>query len=258
MRLGFSGTMPSGFLKIGFNSWSKLDPGVRRVVAELAESQKFRCALCPATRNLVIDHDHEPEEGPGQPYTALNIRGLVCSRCNWHLMAYEKQESGEYFGWENAYPCISSYEYETYDHMYRCRVRPLIEAVLEQRMGSANYWRRDTILRKFDAWYIDRERSEWRERWKRSQAWKIETPEQFIECVGAVTKFFAQKLEKDPDYELPDEFIVFVGKTRRFLHEVFQEAGLPVPPPRPPEGRPRQARHDGKLFASHISGNLHY
>lgn len=230
MPLGFWDTMPSGFLKMGFKSWTHLNPGVRRVVAELAESQKFTCALCPATRNLEVEHDHEPEEGPGHPYTVFNIRGLVCRRCNFQLMAYEKQESGEHFGWENIYPCIPSHQYENYDYAYRCRVRPLIEAALEQRMGSLKYWRRHTILRKFDAWYIDEERSEWRERWKKRQAWKIETPEQFINGVLAITKFFAEQLEKDPDYEIPEEFIVFVAKTRRFLQEVFKEAGLPLPP----------------------------
>lgn len=227
MRQSFWDTMPSGFLKIGFKSWSKLDPGVRRVVAELAESQKFKCALCTKTRNLVIDHDHEPEEGPGHPYTVFNIRGLVCERCNWHLMVYEKQEGGEHFGWENAYPCISSYEYETYDHIYRCRVSSLIEALLEQRMGSANYWHRKLVLQKFDMWFYDGERSEWRERWAQRQAWKIETPEQFIECLFALTRFFTAQMDKAADFVSPGEFILLLRRVRHIL-QASQSAGKTV------------------------------
>ena len=101
MRRGLWDLLPGGFLKKGYNSWRKLDGDVQNVIFTLAESQKFKCALCPTTRNLVIDHDHEPEEGPGHYYTVFNIRGLVCQRCNWHLMVYEKEERGEYLNWEN-------------------------------------------------------------------------------------------------------------------------------------------------------------
>jgi hypothetical protein len=221
MRLTYWDTMPAGFLKIGYKSWRKLDSGVKRVVAELAESQEFRCALCTETRNLVIDHDHEPEEGPGRPYTVFNIRGLVCQGCNWHLMAYEKQENGEYFGWENANSRISSGEYDSYDYVYRCRVSPLIEAALERRMGSANYWRRTLTLQRFDAWYDDGERSEWRNRWAQRQAWKIKTPEQFIEGMQALIKFCAKQMDKDPNFVPPDEFIKLVVRVRGIAQEAL-------------------------------------
>ena len=225
MSLAFWDTMPAGFLKMGYKSWRKLDSGVKQVVAELAESQEFRCALCPETRNLVIDHDYEPEEGRGDPYTMFNVRGLVCQGCNWHLMAYEKQENGEYFGWENAESRISSGEYESYDYVYRCRVSPLIEAVLEQRMGSANYWRRQLILQRFDAWHDDGERSEWRDRWARRQAWKIKTPEQFIERMQALMKFYSEHIDENPDFVLPDEFIKLVVMVRRLVQEALAIGG---------------------------------
>jgi hypothetical protein len=221
MSLAFWDTMPVGFLKMGYKSWRRLDSGVKHVVAELAESQKFRCALCSETRDLVIDHDHEPEEGPGHPYTAFNIRGLVCQGCNWHLIVYEKQESGDYFGWENADSRISNDKYESYDYVYRCRVRPLIEAKLEQRMGSANYWRRALTLQRFDAWYYDGEWSEWRDRWAKRQAWKIKTPEQFIERMQMIVKFYSEQIDKNPDFVLPDEFIKLVAKVRGLIQEAL-------------------------------------
>src|SRR5262245_41913153 len=78
--------LPEGFLKMKFKSWAKLPHEVRDVIVELANKQKFKCALCFRDRGLIVEHDHYPEEGPGHPITIYNIRGLVCSGCNWHLM----------------------------------------------------------------------------------------------------------------------------------------------------------------------------
>lgn len=77
MSVGLWDKLPPGFLKIGFKRWRKLNHGVRRLVAELAESQNFKCALCSATRGLVIEHDMENAgvwrmSTPASPAVATN------------------------------------------------------------------------------------------------------------------------------------------------------------------------------------------
>ena len=116
--------LPKRFLKKKYQWWYNLDQDVKQLIVELANDQKFKCALCTRDRDLIVEHDHEPQEGPGYPYTIYNIRGLVCSRCNWHLMVYEKEESGEYLNWENASSYLSSSDYENYVYAYKCRVEP--------------------------------------------------------------------------------------------------------------------------------------
>ena len=94
--------LPEGFLDMSYATWHRQSLDVQRTIVELAHSQNFKCALCRDTRPLVVDHDHEPEEGPGKPYTIYNIRGLVCQQCNWHLGFHEQEErGGGVFGWEN-------------------------------------------------------------------------------------------------------------------------------------------------------------
>lgn len=81
----------------------RLDPGVRKLVVELARAQNFKCAFCDATRGLIIEHDHYPERGTGDKPTVYNIRGLACSGCNWHLGMYEADERGDYRGFDDAF-----------------------------------------------------------------------------------------------------------------------------------------------------------
>jgi hypothetical protein len=51
--------LPQRFLKMKYTSWGKLDYDVKQLVVELANSQRFKCALCSETDGLVIEHDHE-------------------------------------------------------------------------------------------------------------------------------------------------------------------------------------------------------
>lgn len=218
---------PYRFLKMGYSGWRRLDTAVQRLVAESAERQHFKCALCTKTNGLIIEHDHFSEEGLGHPYTVLNIRGLVCTRCNWHLNLYEKKEAGEYFGWDHAYCRISSSRYEEYVWAYERRVSPLIEELREQRMGSANYWRRRLLLQRFDSWFYDGEYSAWRERWAKEEALRIRTPEKAIEVFVACANFVIAERERDPDFKPPEKFLEVAKIMFSIVDEAMQKrAGL--------------------------------
>jgi hypothetical protein len=211
--------LPSGFLKIGFGGWMRLDSDVQLIVCELAESQRFRCALCSRSRGLVIDHDHYPEEGTGATYTKYNVRGLLCTSCNWHLGFYECEASGGYFGWENASYRISSREYDDYVDTYQYRVSPLIEALREQRMGSANYWRMRRHHQKFDEWYYDGIVPTWRERLAEEKARTIDSPEKFFRVLKACAEFVVEQIKKDPNFRPPDKFVEVIRKVRNLIEE---------------------------------------
>ena len=110
--------LPHGFLNMKFKRWAKLDYDVKLLILELARRQKFKCALCSREHDIIVEHDHDPEYGPGKPITIHNIRGLACQRCNWHLMVYEKDRNGEYRGFDEAYSYISDQEWESYIYAY--------------------------------------------------------------------------------------------------------------------------------------------
>ena len=139
MSLMLWNKLPRGLLKKRLKAWDRLSPDVKRLVVELAEDQKFKCVHCPRERKLIIEHDHDPEFGPGDKLTAFNIRGLVCQRCNWHLMIYEKDLKGEYRGFDEVHSYISDHEWEAYIYAYDCRVVHLHESVLRERMGALKY-----------------------------------------------------------------------------------------------------------------------
>jgi DNA-directed RNA polymerase subunit RPC12/RpoP len=84
-----------------YRSWVRLPGDVRQAIVDLADRQSYKCTHCEQNRSLEIEHDHEPEYGPGYPYTIYNIRGLACRGCNWQIMMYEKEERGEFTEWAN-------------------------------------------------------------------------------------------------------------------------------------------------------------
>jgi hypothetical protein len=144
--------LPDGFLKMKYKRWARLDYDVGLLIIELADKQKFKCALCSRKHDLVVEHDHDPEHGTGEGLTIYNIRGLTCQRCNWHLMVDEKDRNGEYRGFDDAYSYVSDREYESYTFAYDCRVGALYEDYLKEKLGLLNYWRRRIFLDKFDDW----------------------------------------------------------------------------------------------------------
>ena len=162
---------------------------------------------------MIIEHDHDPAFGPGDKLTAFNIRGLVCQRCNWHLMIYEKDLNGEYRGFDDVYSYISDHEWETYIYAYDCRVVRLHESLLEQRMGTLAYLKRRNFLDKFDDW------KEWGAR-RRDYPWRwgfddvkerrrniIRTPEQCLKVLMALAKYMKNEVSKNPDWRPPDEIM---------------------------------------------------
>lgn len=217
--------LPAGLLKRTPKGWMRLDREVRVLVVELARSQKFRCAFCDRTRGLIIEHDHWPERGSGDKLTIYNVRGLACSRCNWHLGMYEADARGDYRGWDDASIYISERDFEPYAYAYECRILTLLEKELEQRLRPVNYWRRRLFLQKFDDW---REWSRGRYPWpfyfaeiKERRRRKIRTPEQFWTTLAACVRFVVEERRKNPNFELPEQFLQVLVRVKPILNEVW-------------------------------------
>ena len=194
--------LPEGFLQKAFKHFCKLDRGVQRLIVELAREQKFKCALCDRSRKLLVEHDHDPEEGFGVSYTVYNIRGLVCHRRKQALRGYEIDERGEISNWEHGYPYISSHDYEDYIYAYRCRVYPLNQEAHERRASCRNPWHRRRVLEKFDAWFYEESEAppRWYERYKEEQRGRFETPEDFIRGLDVAIQFFKEQIDKNPNF----------------------------------------------------------
>jgi len=219
--------LPRGFLKKQYRAWDKLDYDVKALIVRLAEEQKFKCVHCPRERNLIIEHDHYPEYGSGDKPTEFNIRGLVCQRCNVHLMMYEKDLNGECRALSDAYCYISSSEWETYIYAYDCRVIALSENRLKERMGDAKYYRRRMFLDKFDDWkeWVPRKRLyPWHwgfDEIKKRKRHTIRTPEQFFKVLAVILEYLKSELAKNPDWEPPEEMVPALLRIKEFMDELY-------------------------------------
>jgi hypothetical protein len=193
------------------------------LIVELANSQKFKCAICGQNHSLIVEHDHEPEEGRGDIYTVHNIRGLVCKGCNWHLMIYERDQRGEHRGWDNVDSShISDSQYEGYVYDYECRVGELREAALERRLGTINYYRRKALIDKFDEWD---EYGSYPWRWgfediKAKRHGLIRTPMQLVKVGSALMKFVMEEEKKDPNYQPPDDLLMLMFRMHSILDSI--------------------------------------
>ena len=224
--MGLWSKLPTGFLKMSFKTWSRLDFDIRSLIIKLARDQNFKCVHCDESHGLIVEHDHYPDHGRGDRYTVYNIRGLVCHRCNWHLGKYEQEKRGDYSEWSDFHQYISDGDYDSYIFAYECRVSPLLEAMIEKRLGSRNYWRRRSLLTKFDDW------REWGGRrrtypwyWgfneiKEKKYWHIKTPEQAIRNLAALIRYVLKELEKNPAYEPPEEFLKLMVRVKPLLDSI--------------------------------------
>jgi len=61
-----------------------LDP---QEIVKLFNLYGNQCALCDATEDLVIDHDHESED-------LIDIRGILCNSCNKALGKFGDNKEG--------------------------------------------------------------------------------------------------------------------------------------------------------------------
>lgn len=227
MSLRLWSKLPEGFLKMGLRTWNTLDYDVRSLIVRLAIEQGFKCALCTKTRKLEVEHDHCPDYGPGHKYTVYNVRGLVCRRCNWHLMVYEKDLHGEYRGFDEVSSWFSDRDWEEYVYPYECRVIELNEIALQEKMGTIKYLRRRIFLDKFDEW------REWGPARKSTYPWywafdeiknqkygDVRTPKQFLRMMKVTVKYLNHlnaELEKNPDLEIPERHLEFLLKLRAFI-----------------------------------------
>jgi hypothetical protein len=204
--------LPDDLLRKKRRGFSRLDYDVQRLIVKLARDQGYKCAHCSQSHDLIIEHDHFPELGPGEKPTIFNIRGLVCGRCNWHIGMYEAEARGEYSSWPDRLPRVSEDTYWGYVYDYQIRVWPLVQAELEKRLGSQNYWRRRLFLQKFDDWleYPVRRRYPWY--WgfaeiKDKKYGPIRTPKQALRVLHACMLFVVEQLRKDPEYQPPASFL---------------------------------------------------
>lgn len=218
--------IPSDLLKMNMTprGFGRLKYEVQVLISELAEQQGYKCVLCDQNHSLEIEHDHDPEYGTGEIPTIYNIRGLACRSCNWHIMMYERNNNGEYVSFGEASSRLSDHDWEKFIYRYKCRADALNEERLEKEMGFRNYWRRRNLLNKFD---------EWRE-WGGSYPWywgfdeikdqkygKIRTPKQFFAALNACLCFLQEQLDKDPDFEIPEQYIKLMIKIKPMLDDLW-------------------------------------
>lgn len=218
--------LPAGFLKKSPKGWLRLDHDVRRLVVELAREQNFKCAFCDTAKGLIIEHDHWPERGSGDKLTIYNVRGLACTRCNWHLGMYEADARGDCRGWEDAYIYISERDLEPYAYAYECRILALFEEELEHRLGPRNYWRRRLFLQRADDFREWGGRSLWRLHFtelKERQCWKIRTPDQFWKVLAACMRFVVEETRRNPDFVIPDQFLLILARVKPILDEIWPQ-----------------------------------
>lgn len=215
-------TLPAGFLRKGYAAWSRLDWQVQKLVVELATDQNFKCAFCPESSSLVIDHDHYPDDGPGDRLTIHNIRGLLCHRCNWHMGIYEADQAGSSRGWEHVYSSdISDGDYLTYVDSYNSRLERLYEEKLERT--CPNYWWRRILLDKFDEWNDGWTEFPWQwgfEEIKAKRHGRIRTPRQFFNTLFALVNFVAEQQRKDPNYQPSENVLKVLRKTKRIFDRI--------------------------------------
>jgi DNA-directed RNA polymerase subunit RPC12/RpoP len=212
--------LPGGLLKKGYRGWSQVDYEVRLLIVALAEQQKFKCALCNCAKELEIEHDSDPEYGEGDRYTIYNIRGLACRRCNWRIMMFEKEARGECTGWQNSYTGLTDHQYWDYIYSYERRTNPLIEAALEDKLGSVNYWRRRNMLWKFDEWNDGWQDYPWHwgfEEIKEKRHGKIRTPRQAMYALRACMQFVVDEKQRIPDWEPPSAFVDLMVRLKPLL-----------------------------------------
>jgi hypothetical protein len=224
VRLGSSlwEKLPADFLKKNYRAWCQLDGEVQLLIVELAGEQYFKCAFCSRTRGLIIEHDHDPDEGPGDRYTIYNIRGLVCQRCNWHIGIYETDQRGDYRGWDNVSSSdISDGQYEDYIYAYGGRLRQLREDELKRT--CPNYWARRLVIDKFDGWREWGREYPWVwgfEEIKEKRHGKIRTPMQFIRTLAACVNFLREQIEKDPNFRPSEQILKNLTQIKSFMDRI--------------------------------------
>jgi hypothetical protein len=138
-------------------------------------------------------------------------------------MVHEKDKNGEYRGFDEVYSNVSDHEWESYIYAYECRVGVLREARLERELGSLNYWRRRVFLDKFGDWQEYGGRYPWYwgfDEIKDQKYGKIRTPLQFIETLSACVRFVKGEIDKDPNYQPPENFLEAIFRIKPFLDEL--------------------------------------
>ena len=115
---------------------------------------------------------------------------------------------------------------KSYVYAYECRVAPLLEILLEERLGSQNYWRRKFFLDKFDDW------REWGGKKKKHYPWYwgfdeikdkkygyFRTRQQTIRFLRTLTACM-QYVVEHPEYQPPEEFFKVVFWIKPLLEEL--------------------------------------
>jgi hypothetical protein len=225
--------LPQGFLKKKYSGWCRLDLEVQRLIVKRAEKQNYKCAFCDEACNLIVEHDHYPNQGDGDRPTIYNIRGLACHRHNWHLGIYEADNGGEYRAWDHVESCIWSHSYERYIGKYEWRVECLREAELKDQLGELNYYYRIHLLQKFDDWkYEGAKYYPWYwgfEEIKVKRHGNIRTPMQFLRTLLSCMRFVAEKVKKDANYRPPAQLVEVIVKVEPIIREAMVARGMNVP-----------------------------
>src|ERR1700757_3917371 len=86
------------------------------------DGSAIRIGECSNCNEILEIAPYEISGDHGDKLTIYNVRGLACTRCNWHLGMYEADARGDCRGWEDAYIYISERDFEPYAYAYECRI----------------------------------------------------------------------------------------------------------------------------------------
>jgi hypothetical protein len=226
MSLGEWRPIPDGLLRMRMTprAFGRLKYDVQVLISQIAEEQKYKCAFCGANKSLEIEHEHYPEYDPepsNDKYTIYNVRGLVCHWHNIQLMIHECDERGLSRGLSEATSWLSDHQYESYIYRYHLRAENLYEDYLEKIVS--NYPSRRLLLNKFDEWRYHGGR-EYPWYWgfdeiKDQKYGKIRNRKQFFKVLAACLQFIKGELEKNPDFDIPEQFLRFMARVKPFVDQ---------------------------------------
>jgi hypothetical protein len=98
----------------------------------------------------------------------------------------------------------------------------------QKKAWVLSYWRRSSLLRKFDEWDF---RGDFPWRWcfeeiKEKRHGKIRTPNQFVRGLTAIMKFVLEQAKKDSNFRPPGSFFELMDRIRPIMEHPIVTARM--------------------------------